>query len=166
MKKAITLDTIEKMPEKYKAQIFGQLGSQLRQNKPAKPVTPELFAPEPKEVNAVKQNVAKPSKMRNKRVYVEGMKPFDSKAEYRRYGQLIQLERQGHIKDLQRQVSYELNQGGTFSYKYKADFVYIKDGKTVVEDVKGMSTAVYKKKKRLMKKVLGIEIQEIKVSHY
>lgn len=45
--------------------------------------------------------------------------------------------------------------------KYIADFVYEKDGKTVVEDAKGMKTDVYKIKRKLMLSIYGIRIQEV-----
>lgn len=87
---------------------------------------------------------------------------FDSIKEANRYKELKLLLKAGHIGHLQRQVPYELNEGGTHSLVYIADFVYIDTltGAKVVEDVKGYRTKEYRKKKRLMKKVLGIIIQE------
>lgn len=101
----------------------------------------------------------KPSKYRNKRIVHNGIK-FDSIRESEDYGKLLILERQGMITDLKRQVNFELNPGGTFSYKYKADFTYYRNGEFVVQDSKGCRTAVYKKKKKLMKKVFNITILE------
>jgi hypothetical protein len=51
--------------------------------------------------------------------------------------------------------------GGETICRYVADFVYVRDEKRIVEDVKGLKTAVYKLKKRLMKAVHKIEIQEV-----
>jgi hypothetical protein len=91
---------------------------------------------------------------------VDGIK-FPSKKEAKRYGQLKMLLLAKEITDLRLQVPYELNPGGTFSYKYIADFVYNdKAGKEIIEDCKGFRTAVYRKKAKLMKKVYGIEIKE------
>jgi len=45
--------------------------------------------------------------------------------------------------------------------KYIADFVYVRDGKTIVEDVKGYRTAEYKRKKLMMKQRYDIEIREV-----
>jgi len=46
--------------------------------------------------------------------------------------------------------------------RYIADFVYKDDeGKTVVEDAKGVLTPVYKLKRHLMMHVHGIKINEI-----
>jgi len=58
---------------------------------------------------------------------------FDSKAELRRYGELRTLEISGLIKELKVHPPLELYAG----IKYKPDFMYIEDGQTVVEDVKG-----------------------------
>lgn len=87
---------------------------------------------------------------------------FHSTKEANRYSTLKILLKAGEIGFLELQVPYELNPGGEFSYKYIADFVYIdaRTGDKIVEDCKGFRTAEYKKKRRLMKKVYGIEIKE------
>ena len=81
-------------------------------------------------------------------------------------------ESRGMICNLKEQVSFELIPAqyvigfngkpicARRAMKYKADFVYIRDGNEIVEDTKGFRTAEYKKKARLMKRVLGIEILE------
>ncbi|MBR0133413.1 MAG: DUF1064 domain-containing protein [Lachnospiraceae bacterium] len=106
------------------------------------------------------------SKYKNNRVstpYGE----FDSGKEYNRFLVLYSKERSGKIKDLQRQVSFELvpaQKGPTRSeraVRYVADFVYVQDGKTVVEDVKGYKTPEYVIKRKLMLSVHGIEIKEV-----
>lgn len=87
---------------------------------------------------------------------------FDSKKETARYKELKLLLKTGHIGFLEMQKEYELNEGGTHSLKYFADFVYVDavTGKAVVEDCKGFKTREYIKKRRLMKKVYGIIIFE------
>lgn len=70
---------------------------------------------------------------------------FDSKAEARRYSQLKLLERASKIHDLRLQPSFKLHAG----IKYIADFKYTENGKLVVEDVKGMETAVFRLKQKL-----------------
>lgn len=103
---------------------------------------------------------------------------FDSKKELRRWNELKLLERAGKISDLQRQVKYPLipaqrepdttgpkggvKRGRIIEYPctYTADFVYIRNGKTVVEDCKGFRTDVYKIKRKLMLWVHGIRIYE------
>lgn len=94
---------------------------------------------------------------------------FDSKKEYGRYCQLSLLENAGEIQGLRRQVPFELipSQKGENGKvierpcRYLADFVYIQDGKQVVEDVKGMRTPEYVIKRKLMLKVHGIVVKEV-----
>ena len=102
---------------------------------------------------------AKESKYGNKRVSIDNIS-FMSKKEANRYVDLKRLFAAGIISDLKLQVCYELNHGGTHSYKYIADFVYMENGQQVVEDAKGFRTAVYRKKAKLMLKVHGITILE------
>ena len=99
------------------------------------------------------------SKYKNIRVELDGHK-FDSKKEANRYIALQMLQTAGEISNLRLQVPYELNEGGSHSLKYVADFVYLKNGVEIVEDVKGFRTAVYLKKKKLMKKLHRIYIFE------
>jgi len=109
------------------------------------------------------------SKYGNRKV-VDGDLTFDSKAEHRRWHQLLVLQRACEITELQRQVRYELipAQVGPDGKKrrataYIADFVYrTKDGKVVVEDVKGVLTDAYRLKKKLLLERHGIEIQEVR----
>lgn len=88
---------------------------------------------------------------------------FDSVKEAKRYKELKLLIKAGAIGQLELQVPFELNNGGTHSLKYIADFVYINaiTGEKVVEDAKGYRTKEYRKKKRLMKKVHNIKIKEV-----
>ncbi|WP_139851333.1 DUF1064 domain-containing protein [Acinetobacter pullicarnis] len=110
-------------------------------------------------------------KYANKKVVLNGT-AFDSKKEARRFGELQILERAGEIKDLQTQYAFVLAESVKFNseprskpaVKYLADFVYVRDGRVVVEDVKSAATkklAVYRLKKHLMKSVHGIEVVEI-----
>lgn len=92
------------------------------------------------------------------RVKIDGIS-FASKKEAKCYLLLKDRQRCGEISDLQLQVKYELNPGGTFSYSYFADFVYVEKGVKVVADAKGFSTTEFKKKMKLMKKVWGIDIK-------
>lgn len=102
----------------------------------------------------------KKSKYGNTRVYSVDHGYFDSKMEYKRFGTLTMLEKAGEIRDLKRQVRYKLEHEGVFFGVYIADFVYERDGQTIVEDVKGHRTQAYKTKKRLMKTIHGIDILE------
>ncbi|MHD0644585.1 DUF1064 domain-containing protein [Pseudomonas aeruginosa] len=85
---------------------------------------------------------------------------FHSTGEYKRWCDLKLLQRAGVISDLRRQVTYRLDVGDTHFGKYIADFVYVENGKEVVEDFKGHRTPEYLKSKRLMKDIHGIDIFE------
>lgn len=118
------------------------------------------------------------SKYHSKKIKADGY-VFDSKKEYRRYCELKLLERSGAITDLQRQVKFVLipaqrepptigKRGGVIKGKllekecsYYADFVYIKNNKKIVEDTKGIRTADYIIKRKLMLHVHNIRIKEI-----
>lgn len=93
---------------------------------------------------------------------------FDSVKEYRRFCELRLIERSGAITDLQRQVKFELIPSQRIGGKvieracsYIADFVYIENGKKVVEDTKGFRTPDYIIKRKLMLWVHGIRIKEV-----
>lgn len=108
---------------------------------------------------------------------------FDSKKESRRWQELCLLQRAGQITDLQRQVKFVLiptqyEKFPRYSTKtgkrlkdgirtleqecsYVADFVYMKDGKQVVEDTKGFKTPEYIIKRKLMLERHGIRIKEV-----
>ena len=81
---------------------------------------------------------------------------FDSGKEARRFAELRMLERAGEIRDLETQPKFVLQAG--FRYKgraeravtYTADFAYTtRDGRRVVEDVKGVRTEAYRIRRRL-----------------
>jgi len=103
----------------------------------------------------------KQSKYKNSKTTIDGIE-FDSAKEAKRYKELLLLLKAGEIGLLRLQMPYELNEGGTHSLRYIADFVYVdaRTGKTIVEDTKGFKTRDYIKKRRLMKKVHGIIIFE------
>ena len=93
---------------------------------------------------------------------------FASKAEARRYTELLLLETAGEITDIELQPTYPLMtptpDGSLVSTaKYIADFRYvdIPSGDTVVEDVKGVRTQIYKLKKRWVEAQYGITIMEV-----
>lgn len=110
------------------------------------------------------------SKYKNKKTIVDGI-PFDSLKEARRYQELKLLVRGGAIKNLELQPVFELipsqvYQGKTMrKVSYIADFMYkdIKRGITVVEDVKGFKTDVYKIKMKLfLYKYPDYEFKEVR----
>lgn len=81
---------------------------------------------------------------------------FASKAEARRYMDLLQLAAAGEIFDLELQPRFLLQEGFECRMKkhraieYVADFKYRDQYKTVVEDVKGMKTDVYLMKVKML----------------
>lgn len=100
------------------------------------------------------------SKYNAKKKVVDGH-TFDSKREAERYCELKLFVRAGEIRNLELQPRFLLQdkfvdkQGNKHrKIEYVADFMYVdKSGKTVVEDVKGVLTDVYKLKKKLFLKI-------------
>lgn len=107
------------------------------------------------------------NKYHNKKVTVDGV-VFDSKKEAARYKELKTLERLKVISDLKLQVPFELvapqrraDGKAERAVVYYADFTYRdSDGQFIVEDVKGVRTAEYKIKRKLMLHIHGITIRE------
>lgn len=134
------------------------------------------------------RNFYKKPKYKNKKIFRDG-EWFDSVHEYKRYRELLLLQRAGKISDLCRQVPFELIPAqyeyiptGEFfvrgerkgqekvkrvcieqSVVYNADFVYTMDGKTVVEDTKSDPTKTkdYIIKRKLILFLKGIKISEV-----
>lgn len=93
---------------------------------------------------------------------------FDSTREARRYRLLQRHLERGLIRDLQRQVVFEIHCAratgvGPRVAKYVADFAYVDvaTGERRIEDVKGVRTPTYRLKKRLVEGEHGIRITEI-----
>lgn len=96
---------------------------------------------------------------------------FDSKSEMIRYQELLTLERAGKISDLQHQVKYPLvvngrpvlirSEGYPNGRKctYTADFVYMEDGKPVVEDHKGFDTNIARLRRAVFTAIYGQEVR-------
>lgn len=121
-------------------------------------------------------------KYRNRICHYMGM-TFQSTKERDRYIFLKDAENRGLISDLKTQVSYEVIPAALEEYQvqlktkvatrtrtifqathYIADFTYMKDGKVVVEDVKGSEdvvTEVFKMKEKLMMYHYGIRIRKV-----
>lgn len=97
------------------------------------------------------------NKYKNKKITVDDY-IFDSIQESRRYKELKLLLRAGKIQDLELQPHFLLQEsfkknGKTYrKIEYIADFKYIENGKTIVEDVKGLQTDVFKIKHKLFEK--------------
>lgn len=119
------------------------------------------------------------NKYNARKVKVDGI-VFDSRKEADRWRELKLLERAGKITELQRQVKFtliptqrkfcgEIDKNGRFKKgkvierkcSYYADFVYMQNGKQIVEDAKGKRTDEYVIKRKLMLFLEGIRIQEV-----
>lgn len=109
------------------------------------------------------------SKYHSRKITKDGM-TFDSVKEYRRWCELLLLEKAGQITELQRQRPFELIPSQRINGKvveracnYIADFTYfrVSDGQWVVEDTKGFKTKDYIIKRKLMLHVFGIRINEV-----
>lgn len=101
---------------------------------------------------------------------VDGIR-FDSKAEARRYVELKGLARAGVITSLELQPRFLLQDGFEYQGKrerkieYVADFRYydVERKVTVVEDVKGVKTDVYKLKRKLFLARYGKDVEFLEV---
>lgn len=100
-------------------------------------------------------SVSRKHKYNARPTIVDGI-TFASAKEARRYGELKLLQMAGKISGLTLQPRYKL----VIEETYVADFRYIENGETVVEDVKGFLTAAYKRKRKAMKKQHGVTILE------
>jgi len=110
----------------------------------------------------------KPTKYRAKKQVVDGI-TFASRAEARRYIELNFLQQVGDVSGLKLQVPFVLAPAVLIrganrkspALRYVADFVYMRDGARVIEDVKGAMTQAYRIKRHLMA-VQGLHITEVK----
>jgi hypothetical protein len=115
-----------------------------------------------------KELLNKPSKMRNVKTVVDGIK-FDSKLEADYYCQLLILMRTGEVKGFIMQPKYLLTDtlrknGETFKKMYyKADFkVLYADGREEIVDCKGKKTQVYINKRKLFETIYpNLRITEV-----
>lgn len=119
---------------------------------------------------------AKASKYRNQRVVI-GSDSYDSKREAAYHQELKIRELAGEVKEIRRQVSFELCTIVTDLGRrpkqpvevkpvaaYHADFVFLEHGELVVADCKGMkrNTTEFQTKKRWMAAQYQIKIREVR----
>ena len=105
-------------------------------------------------------------KFNAKRTTVAGI-TFDSGREAKRYSALLLLERGGKISNLERQVRYELAPSVKIegeprrrpALRFTADFRYVENGATIVEDSKGVPDTAFRIRQHLMKSVHGIDVR-------
>lgn len=91
---------------------------------------------------------------------VDGVR-FASKREATRYMILKHLEREGKIHSLQLQPRFQLRVNGELICTYVADFRYEQGASVIIEDAKGVKTAAYLLKKKLLHACFGITIREV-----
>jgi hypothetical protein len=98
-------------------------------------------------------------KYNNKKTIVDGI-TFDSKKEAARYTELKRQEAAGEIKELTLQPVYRIEVDGVKICDYRGDFRYVRNGESVLEDVKGVLTPIYRLKRKLVYAKYGIKILE------
>jgi len=111
----------------------------------------------------------KKSKYKNVRTKTDDGISHASKKQGTRWVYLRQMEREGKIRDLRREVKYSLDVNGVHICDYRADHVYEEPSvngiwREVVEDVKSVFTVKkreYIHKRNLMLACHGIAIREI-----
>jgi hypothetical protein len=88
---------------------------------------------------------------------------FDSKAEARRYGELKLMQQTGEISELVVHPKFRIDVEGQHICDYIGDFSYQPERsfEPVIEDVKGVRTAVYSIKRKLVKAIWHLDITEI-----
>lgn len=124
-----------------------------------------------RKVLALMAKVQKRSKYRAVRCEVDGEK-FDSQKEAARWGELNLLRRSGDVRNLRRQIAFELTANGERIGVYVADFVYEVSNMgyggvkwtLVIEDVKGgeaTKTALWRWKVKHFKAQYGRDIKVV-----
>lgn len=98
------------------------------------------------------------NKYNNKITYIDNIR-FSSRREAMHYVYLRELEKKGTIKNLRLQVPFPFIYEGKKIFKYVADFVYEDDFGAHVIDVKGVSTQLFRLKKKLIEAQYKIEIE-------
>lgn len=160
------LEDIGRFSQKAQAQILQKVQEQQRAEKAA--ADAKAKAEKPKKGNklhAEKVDMTMPDGT---------LMHFDSKREARRYMDLWLMQSSGEITNLRTQVKYPLlpkqvHPDGTQerAIDYVADFVYEKDGETVVEDSKGFrntASAAYRvfvMKRKMMLYFHGVTVREV-----
>lgn len=115
------------------------------------------------EAVATELSTTSPSKYRNRKVTVDGF-TFDSRKEANRWLDLCAELKAKRISKLSRQIGFPIVVNGRAICEYVADFVFIRDGLKVVEDVKSAHTRklpVYRIKKKLFEAIYGFEVTEV-----
>jgi hypothetical protein len=110
---------------------------------------------------------AKKSKYNSKKTEVDGI-IFDSKRESEFYRKLLMLKKIGEVMEIELQprldylITYSAN-GNTYEKTafYRGDFkVTFADGRWEIWDAKGFRTLEFRRKKKIIEKLYGIQIIE------
>jgi len=102
-----------------------------------------------------KSRVDMVNKYNARKVKIDGY-TFDSQREAQRYGELKLMEKAGEIKELVVHPGFLLQEGFQYQGKsyqpiiYIADFIYMENGKTILEDVKGVETPDFRMKWKIL----------------
>lgn len=110
------------------------------------------------------QTKPKRSKYGNVKVTVDGIR-FDSKREAAYYGELKIREKAGEVAGVVLQPPFKLlGPKGELMATYKADFAFWdnREDRFRVIDVKGVETKEFRLKKKMMRALLGIEVEIVK----
>lgn len=104
-------------------------------------------------------------KMGNVKRQADGI-TFDSDKEYRRYADLRLMERVGEISDLQVHPRFRLCVEGSVVCQFWPDFIYVRGGEVVVEDVKGRTGGGvqwqhFRLKAKLFEAITGIAVEVV-----
>ena len=100
------------------------------------------------------------SKYNNVPSICEGVK-FHSRGEARRYRELLLLKASGEIQNLNLQTKFPLEVNGKRVAYYIADFTYDENGYQVIEDFKGVSTAIFRLKWKILQAMFDPEAKII-----
>lgn len=88
---------------------------------------------------------------------------FDSQAEARHYEELKLLERAGEITEIRVHPIFQIEIEGRPICKVILDFAFIdKNGSDIFQDVKGVSTALSKLKKKMVEAAYGIDVEIVR----
>ncbi len=131
----------------------------------ANPLTTSRAATDDQNIAREQQTIVSPLTNKYHNVLTNG---YHSIKESKRADELRLLEKAGAISDLREQVPFvliprQLNHDGIVAERacvYKADFVYTENGVQCVEDAKGVRTADYIVKRKLMRFTFGIAVRE------
>lgn len=161
----LTMEDIGRFGQKAQAQILQKVQAQQAAQKAAQETEKTAKPKKGNKLHAEKVDMTMPDGT---------LMHFDSKREARRYMDLWLMQRSGEITNLRTQVKYlllpkQVHPDGTKerAIDYVADFVYEKDGETVVEDSKGFrntASAAYRvfvMKRKMMLYFHGVTVREV-----